>query len=86
MVNGGLSGIFAAYKVDPEAEVAAHNAERAADIAESEMVTANEARWLAGRIGRDGRMQENEKALLRFIRDEAPSVPAALQKLIAQAA
>ncbi|HZP20992.1 MAG TPA: hypothetical protein VFB16_12390 [Bauldia sp.] len=86
MLAGGANSILAAYRTDPDAEIAAHNAERDADIAANAAVTAGEAEWLASRLGRDGRMQENEKALLRFIRDEAPSIHPSLQALIARAA
>jgi hypothetical protein len=37
-------------------------------------------------MGRDGMLHANEKALLRFIREEAPSVHPSLQSLIAKAA
>ena len=47
----------------------------------------DEAVWLAARFGREGRLQENERALLRFIRDEATSfIPSPLQSLIDKAA
>jgi len=49
-------------------------------------VTAEEAEWLARRMGRDGALHQNEKALLRFIRDESPAVHPSLQTLIASAA
>ena len=52
----------------------------------AETITAEEAEWLARRMGRDGTLHENEKALLRFIRDEAPSIHPSLQSLIAKAA
>jgi hypothetical protein len=37
-------------------------------------------------MGRDGALHDNEKALLRFIRDEAPSIHPSLKSLIAKAA
>lgn len=45
-------------------------------------VDMEEARWLADRIGRDGVLHENEKALLALLRDESPNLPAPLQTLI----
>jgi hypothetical protein len=51
-----------------------------------ESVDRSHAVWLARRIARDGVLDENEKALLRFIRDEARSVHPALRELITQAA
>jgi hypothetical protein len=50
------------------------------------MVGEDEAGWLAARIGRDGKLHENEKALLRFIRDEASDIHPALAPLIEKAA
>jgi len=38
--------------------------------------------WLAWRIGRDGVVHSNEKALLRFIKEESPRVHPAIKQLI----
>ncbi len=54
------------------------------DEAAAEKLTAGEADWLAKRIGRDGILHENEKAVLRFIRDECPEIHEGLQPLLAQ--
>jgi hypothetical protein len=88
MAAGGLRGILQAYRQPDNAEQgwAARNAAMQAQSAAAEPVTAEEAEWLARRIGRDGVLGPNEKALLRFIRDEAPQVHPSLQSLIAKAA
>jgi hypothetical protein len=87
MAAGGLRGIMQAYGQPGEEQAwAARNARIAANVAIDEQVTGEEAEWLARRIGRDGALHESEKALLRFIRDEAPSVHPSLQSLIAKAA
>jgi hypothetical protein len=57
-----------------------------AAIKSAETISAEEAEWLARRMGRDGTFHENEKLLLRFIRDEAPTIHPSLQSLIAKAA
>jgi hypothetical protein len=57
-----------------------------AAISVAETVNEDEAGWLAHRIGRDGTLHENEKALLRFIRAESPEIHPALQPLIEKAA
>ncbi len=87
MASGGLSGVLNAYR-QPSTEDAwaARNAEKKASRASAEVVTASEAEWLAQRIGRDGVMHANEKALLRFLHDEAPSVHPSLKSLIDKAA
>ncbi|WP_421850838.1 hypothetical protein [Oricola sp.] len=53
--------------------------ERANSAAEA--IDASEADWLAERIGRDGKLHENERALLEFIRDESPKIHPALRPL-----
>lgn len=87
MAAGGLRGALNAYRQpDMEQAWAARNARMDAAIASAETISAEEAEWLARRMGRDGTFHENEKALLRFIRDEAPSIHPSLQSLIAKAA
>jgi hypothetical protein len=87
MVSGGLRGVIDAY-VTPTGEHAlgVRNHRRDLEIAAAEIVNENEADWLAHRIGRDGNLHRNEKALLRFIHDEAPQVHPALVPLIERAA
>jgi len=81
MFSGGVSGIREAYsdRSDPFAE---RGASMAAEIAANEVVTEDEAAWLVERIGRDGHLHENEKALLRFIREESPNIHPALNPLL----
>ncbi|WP_150523046.1 hypothetical protein [Roseibium sediminis] len=92
--DGGVSGFFKsmvgaststardAYNDltrDPAAERTARLAE---EIAANEVVTESEARWLVDRIGRDGILHENEKALLRFIHEESPNIHPLLEPLM----
>jgi len=87
MAAGGLRGALNAYRQpDMEQAWAARNARMDAAIKSAETISAEEAEWLARRMGRDGTFHDNEKALLRFIRDEAPSIHPSLQSLIAKAA
>jgi hypothetical protein len=46
--------------------------------AEAEVVTADEAHWLVDRIGRDGRFDANEHALINFLRANARGIDPAL--------
>lgn len=48
----------------------------------SEPVDLQEANWLVERIGRDGVLHENEKALIRYLRDESPMLNENLQPLL----
>jgi hypothetical protein len=87
IARGGLSGILNAYKAPgPEGDRADRTAKKIEEFGKAEVVSEDEAAWLSQRIGRDGQFTSNEKALLRFIRDEAPSVPPVLAPLIEKAA
>ena len=46
----------------------------------------DEAEWLAGRVGRDGRLHPNERALLAFVEENTHGIDPALKALLAQAA
>lgn len=76
MLMGGLAGVMQAYSPVEAAE------DREARMAAAERITEDEAKWLADRIGRDGDLHENEKALLTFLADESPNVHPALQTLV----
>ncbi len=85
MFQGGLSEAKAAYNAASDEERAAERlAKQIRDIEGAEVLEADEGRWVAERIGRDGVLHENEKALLRFIRDEAPEIQGGLDGLLAQ--
>lgn len=82
---GGLKGIWRAYR-QPDADPWERRAaEQEAAIAAAEPVTGAEAEWLASRINRNGRMCDNEKALLAFIAEESPALDPALKPLIEKA-
>lgn len=81
MFSGGVGGIREAYADRPD-PFAARGAAMEAEIAVNEVVTEDEAAWLVNRIGRDGVLHENEKALLRFIREESPNIHPALRPLM----
>ncbi|MBO6552484.1 MAG: hypothetical protein JJ926_01815 [Roseitalea sp.] len=85
---GGLKG----YKDAVMTKTGVENAWRetnqafAEATAAAETIDTDEADWIARRMGRDGLLHENEKALLRFIRDESPDVHPSLAPLIDQVA
>jgi hypothetical protein len=83
MAAGGLRRIWNAYR---HAGVDQASAARNARSAPARAVTADEAEWLAARMGRNGTLHENLKALLRFVRDESSSIHPSLQPLIDRAA
>ena len=49
---------------------------------DAEPVTQSEAKWLSERIGRDGVLHENEKALLVYLNEEAEHIDPLLQPLL----
>lgn len=57
-----------------------------AKIAGAEMISHSEAEWLNERVGRDGHLHENEKALLKFLKEESPDIHPSLKVLVASAA
>ena len=81
MFSGGVGGIRDAYG-DTSDPFTARGNEMLAEIAANEVVTEDEASWLVERIGRDGILHENEKALLRFIREESPNIHPSLRPLL----
>ncbi len=87
MLQRGLSGVFDAYhEQDWEATALDRLAQQHRAIVTAEAVTELEASWLAERIGRDGVLKVNERALLSFLRAESPKVHPSLLPLIARAA
>jgi hypothetical protein len=50
--------------------------------ARAEVVTAEEAHWLEDRIGRNGGLDDNERALLAFIRENARELDPSLLELV----
>lgn len=59
---------------------------RTREAMQREAIDPVEAKWLIDRIGRDGVLDDNERALLAFIRDNATSIDPALEPLLARAA
>lgn len=83
MFKGDIGSVRDAYKQgDLWAE---RNAAFTEGEANAERITSNEVSWLTERIGRDGVLHANEKALLDFIREESPHIDASLQELLEKA-
>ncbi len=74
MVSGGARAIMDAYELETDLEQDWEERNKRAEAAarRAERVSAQEARWLADRIG-GGRLRDNERALLAFLKDTAPS-------------
>jgi hypothetical protein len=70
---------------DPVTFTSDEDARYAADAAleaQAQKVTFEEARWLLDRIGRDGHVDANEQALIRFLADNASGIDPSLHPLI----
>jgi hypothetical protein len=65
---------------------AMQNEADALELAQAETIDAAEADWLLARLNRDGVISSAEKRLLRFLKEESPSIAPALQALIEKAA
>jgi hypothetical protein len=83
----GFTGLFGGYREQSEEERAiARLAQQKIEIVTHEAITAVEASWLAARIGRDGNLTPNERALLAHLKAESPSIDPGLQQLVDKAA
>ncbi|QKV17771.1 hypothetical protein [Oricola thermophila] len=84
MFSGSLSAHMDAVRAETgsEAYYARRNAQMAGNIRSAEKVDKSEAAWLAERIGRDGKLHENEKELLAFLKKESPEIHPILQPLL----
>lgn len=85
MLSNGLSGIWSAWRQQDDAS-SKPVATGEARAREAEAVTSEEVKWLADRIGRDGVIHANEKALLKFLSDESPDIHPSLRTLLDTAA
>ena len=83
----GFSSLFDGYgEQSVEERAIARLALQKVEIVTNEAVTLAEATWLTQRIGRDGRLTPNERALLMFLKAESPSIHPSLQALVDKAA
>jgi hypothetical protein len=82
-MSGGLKGVFGGYREQTTEERAiAGLTQQKVEIITREAVIPADAAWLAERIGRDGRSTANERALLAFLRTDAPVLDPVLQQLV----
>ena len=84
MISGGLAGIMEAYRSpgDIEAEWESKNRAAEALARRAETIDADEAKWLAGRIGTGRPLHDNERALLTLIKHASPEIHPALKPLL----
>jgi hypothetical protein len=85
MFSGGLSAIRDSYRPAKSAG-ARKNEDDAIAAAIAEQVTAMEADWLADRFGRNGRLDNAERALIAYMKELEADLPPKLAALVAKAA
>ncbi len=79
----GLRGVWKDLTTDTmEAAYGERQQAHEAMISANERITASEANWLSERIARDGELDENETALLLFIKAGSPEIHPSLQPLL----
>lgn len=83
--DGFFDDVFTNAHVQMEKAWSERNDRVAAEAEHNQQIDASEAHWLVKRITRDGNVNPNEKALLKFIRAESdrvdPSVVALMNKV-----
>lgn len=87
MLSGGLSAIARAAREDHsvEAHFRALNARRADALQTGSAIDQAEVTWLAGRIGRNGRLNRNERALMTFLSENATVIHPDLEPILRMA-
>ncbi|MEQ1653598.1 MAG: hypothetical protein ABL897_14010 [Hyphomicrobium sp.] len=75
MVQSNLSSVKDAYhNQSAEERALAYLEHQRIEIITNETIAEVEATWLAGRIGRDGRLSPSEHALVAYLKSESPNI------------
>lgn len=81
MLSSSTADIWGTYRLQSSEEQALARLERQRlEIITGEQVGEADAAWLAGRLGSGG-LNDNERALLRFLKEESPVLPPPLSDL-----
>lgn len=82
-----LPSLLAGYRRQSREEAALERLERQrVELIVNEEITEGEAKWLAERIGRDGRLSPSEVALVAYLEKESPAIHPELQALVSRLA
>lgn len=85
MISGSLTAVLSSYREQSAEERALARLERQrAEIVTNEEITEDEAQWLADRMGRDGILSANERALIAFLHKESPKIHPLLAERVAK--
>lgn len=83
LVSAGLGAVWGGYRKQSTEERALARLERQrVEIITNEAVGEGKVAWLAERIGRDGKLTDNEAALIAFLKKESPHLDPALGVLV----
>ena len=83
MVTSNLDSVKDAYHdQSPEERALSRLEHQRIEIITNEQITEAEASWLAGRIGRDGRLSPSEHALIAYLKQESPRIHPALMEAV----
>jgi len=83
---GGLRSLFGGYRQQTSEERAiARLTQQKIEIITRESITPAEVAWLAERIGRNGKLTANARALMVFLKAESPAIDASFKELMQQA-
>jgi hypothetical protein len=84
MVKASLDGVRGSYQEQSLEERALARLEhQRIEIITNEMISQAEPAWLCDRIGRDGRLNANEAALIAYLKMESPNIHPDLQARVA---
>lgn len=84
-VSEGLDAVWAGYREQSSEERALARLERQRiEIITNEEITEGEVAWLSERMGKDGKLTDNEAALIAYIRKESPRIDPSLDRLFAR--
>ncbi|WP_156892451.1 hypothetical protein [Salaquimonas pukyongi] len=84
--EGFFDDVFTSAHVQMERAWSRKNRAFEAAAQANERIDAGEAKWLIERIRRDGAVNENEKALLSFLKAESHSIDPSVKSLIDEVA
>ncbi len=82
MLSSPGASVWGTFRVQSTEEQALARLERQRlEIITSETLDDADAAWLAGRLGSSGKLDDNERALVRYLKEESPILPPLLQEL-----
>src|SRR5262245_46286428 len=86
-MSGGRRNLFGGYRQQTAEEQAiARLTQQKIEIITRQTITPTEVSWLSLRIGRDGKLTANERALLMFLKAESPAIDPLISDILLRAA